>query len=132
MSPSYGRAAATALKGFRAHSGNTITFNGIAAACTTGAVSGDDLKFLPDGVRNAANSDSRVFALTPSVGLTLAATPEALETQQVTWNVNGESYTIEKGYQTAIGTTWRLIAYRVPVVGTSTTNPTNSNGSWGP
>ena len=123
MSTPYQRAGAAALKGFRANSGNTISIGSASAACSTGAASGDDMQYLPDGARNAANSDNRVFLLSPSVGVNLAATPEALETQQVVWSANGQSYTVTKAYLTAIGTTWRLIAYRVPAVGTSPASP---------
>ncbi len=117
---SYQRAMTTALASFRDASGNTVTFGTGTAACTTASVDGDELAFIPDGARNAANADARVFAMVPTEGLKLASTPAALETQQVTWNVNGAAYTVTKAYQTPQGTTWRVIGYRVPLTGTST------------
>lgn len=118
MTP-YQRAGSRALAGFRTNSGNTITYNGVTVACTTAAAMGDDLQFIPDGERNAANSDNRVFALSPSVGASLVSAPEDLETKQVTWSANSAAYNVTRAYQTAIGTTWRLIAYRVAQAGTS-------------
>jgi len=111
--------AQSLLDTFRADTGNTITRNGVTVPCTTANAQSDDLQYLPDGAQNAANADNRVFALSPTDGAQIAGSADEFETYDIVWNVNGTVYTVTRSSQSSFGSTWRLVTYRKPVVGTS-------------
>lgn len=112
----------------RAQSGNTFTPTGslTALACSTGQIGTDDPQFVPDGNRNAAEADYRVFSFSPADGQGVV-----VETSEGTWNGNGATYVITSAILNSWGTSWRCTAYRKPMPGTSGANPNNSNGAWG-
>lgn len=111
----------------RTQSGNTFTPTGssTALACSTGQIGVDDPQFVPDGNRNAAEADYRVFSFAPIDGRGVV-----VETSEGVWNGNGAVYVITSAQLNSWATSWRCTAYRKPVPGTSAANPTGSNGSW--
>ena len=102
--------------------GSPVTVGGVATYAITASDTqiGDN---LPDGSRNAANADKRIFNVTPAdfiVAPATAPTPPS-EGASVVWL--GMSYTITAVLPVVYGgeiISYRLKAYRTPQPGTST------------
>jgi hypothetical protein len=118
---------------FASNFGTTVTIGNRTLSALTDSVD-DQPEFLPDGTVNAKWSDTRTFSFSP-MEFANADTPLPTEGQQFVWAQNGVTYTVKSAinvpFQNAPAR-YRVTAYRQPLLGTSSANPQNSNGAWGP
>lgn len=95
-----------------------LTINGKVLTTTTGALNTTDAGFLPDGVRNATNSDLRYFLLTTADIGAAGLRVDSMETQTV--NYRNSDYVVVRVLVQGAQSTAKLVCYRMPQVGTST------------
>jgi hypothetical protein len=95
----------------------TILFAGRKIGITTKALSTAQAnEWLPEGSRNTANADPRIF----DIAATVSTLPG--EKSQVTWR--GADYQVVRAFVAGSGAVWRCIVYRSPLPNTADTNPT--------
>lgn len=119
------KALERALGKHRKANGTPVVYLGVTYYAGQGTISDTEIvAFIPQAALNAGNADPRAFAFTPA---DFGTVPPPSETASLF--MGGVEYTVVRAYMTPLGGSWRCLAYRRPLAGTSTSD-TAQLGKW--